>query len=268
MALPLIILCGQAGSGKDTVASFIVADHDATAIALADPMKRLAKQVFGFTEEQLWGPSEMRNAVDPRLGVTAELYAAWDRLDAMALKYVQDLLGPGIDANEARVELIEWFQRLWRRGRQDGGLNPRLALQTLGTEWGRCVSKNIWVDYAKRTAMELLGGGYRYERDIGLTTSPGTAPGYVVITDGRFRNEIVSVLAMGGTAWRIVSPDADGAAVEKAGVPGHASEVEQRSIPDHFFDLSFYNDKSRGLEHCRRQVNARMSRKISGYDLA
>jgi hypothetical protein len=57
---------GSAGSGKDTAANFLVEDHDFKAIALADPLKRFCREVYGFSVEQLWGPSETRNIPDPR----------------------------------------------------------------------------------------------------------------------------------------------------------------------------------------------------------
>jgi hypothetical protein len=65
--VPIIMLSGQAGSGKDTVAHFLVKNHGAVSIAQADPMKRLAMKLFGFSEETLWGPSERRNDEPQRL---------------------------------------------------------------------------------------------------------------------------------------------------------------------------------------------------------
>jgi len=62
----IIGLLGQAGSGKDTVADFLVRDHSFVKVALADPLKRICRDVFDFTDEQLWGPSEKRNAPDKR----------------------------------------------------------------------------------------------------------------------------------------------------------------------------------------------------------
>lgn len=53
------------GAGKDTVARFI-ADSGFIQIALADPIKRLAMELWDFSEEQLWGPSELRNEPDRR----------------------------------------------------------------------------------------------------------------------------------------------------------------------------------------------------------
>jgi hypothetical protein len=60
-----ICLVGKAGVGKDTVADYFV-QKDFIKIALADDLKRLAKQIYGFSNDQLWGPSELRNAPDIR----------------------------------------------------------------------------------------------------------------------------------------------------------------------------------------------------------
>lgn len=254
--LPLIILCGQAGSGKDTVASFLVKNHNAISIAQADPMKRLASKVFGFTEDQLWGPSEARNSMDPRFREAGYCFWSARKLEEFAFEYVRAVL-PDLDNTQvaqAAEELQEWCDGICAAAPSEGGLSPRKVLQTLGTEWGRKQSRDVWSKYAIRNALTLLGGGYRYDRTVGLIEDEDRRPDYVVISDGRFRNELVNVLAIGGQTWKITAPDADGAAAERAGVVGHKSETEQRSIPDHLFWVSFRNDKSKGLEVCEQKV--------------
>lgn len=66
----LIGLGGLAGSGKDTAAAALVEKCGFVKMAFADPMKRFAMEMWDFSEEQLWGPSERRNAVDPRYGIS------------------------------------------------------------------------------------------------------------------------------------------------------------------------------------------------------
>lgn len=61
----IIGLCGLAGSGKDTAADSLVL-RGFVKLAFADIMKRFCKEVFDFTDEQLWGPSASRNAPDAR----------------------------------------------------------------------------------------------------------------------------------------------------------------------------------------------------------
>src|SRR5262245_13966779 len=65
----LIALSGKARSGKDT-AGAALRKHGYYAIALADPIKRFLRDSLDFYEEQLWGPSDRRDEVDPRYGVT------------------------------------------------------------------------------------------------------------------------------------------------------------------------------------------------------
>lgn len=66
-SLKVIGLFGQSGSGKDTAAEVLSAKGYAT-MAFATPMKIFCKDVFGFTDEQLYGASEERNVADPRWG--------------------------------------------------------------------------------------------------------------------------------------------------------------------------------------------------------
>lgn len=58
----LIALAGRAGSGKNTVAKLLGA-HE---ISFAEPLKKFCQEIFAFTDEQVWGPSECRNAPDER----------------------------------------------------------------------------------------------------------------------------------------------------------------------------------------------------------
>lgn len=246
--LPIIMLSGQAGSGKDTVAGFLVRDYRAVAIAQADPMKRLARDLFGFTDEQLWGPSHMRDALAPRGIARHPFDAEWA---ACARPWV-DYVTPDGDRAAARYALWEWYQGLAGKP-----LTARRVLQTLGTEWGRAFSKQMWVDLAIRNARELLRGGYRYDRGEGLVPDAGVlAPNWVAITDGRFRNEVLAVREAGGVVVRIDSPGAG----LRGPAAAHVSETEQASIPAHFFDAMLVNDKAHGLTACGRTVAHLMSK--------
>lgn len=62
----LILLSGTAGSGKDSTARLLIEHHGWVLHSLAGPMKRFAADMFGFTDEQLHGPSKFRNEPDPR----------------------------------------------------------------------------------------------------------------------------------------------------------------------------------------------------------
>lgn len=67
----IIGITGRAGSGKSTVANMIVEMQPrARIIMLAEPIKEFCRQIFDFSEEQLYGPSSMRNAPDERYDVS------------------------------------------------------------------------------------------------------------------------------------------------------------------------------------------------------
>lgn len=62
-------ISGVAGSGKSTVAKML-SKHNVIEVAFADPIKRAAMEWWGFSYSQLWGPSEMRNEIDPRYNIS------------------------------------------------------------------------------------------------------------------------------------------------------------------------------------------------------
>ena len=62
----MVCISGWAGTGKDECSGRLVRKHQAIHTGLADPGKRHMADTYGFTNEQLWGPSEFRNAGDIR----------------------------------------------------------------------------------------------------------------------------------------------------------------------------------------------------------
>lgn len=62
----LIALVGRAGSGKDTVARMLQTMEPFESLSFATPLKAFVREVFDFTDDQLYGPSESRNAGDIR----------------------------------------------------------------------------------------------------------------------------------------------------------------------------------------------------------
>lgn len=203
-----VAVFGLAGSGKSEVSRVLVEDLGFKSIAFADPLKKFCGQVFEFTDEQLYGPSSARNATIGRY----TLACAWDEARERFYRYAPEWLAE-INLPTAMPALIAWFE--WLRVCEET-LSPRLALQRLGTEFGRRVRPTIWVDCAMARAAHL---------------------GDVVITDARFRNELDGLRAAGGKALRVIRPGSglDGAAGE------HVSEVEQRSIPNTDFDAVINN---------------------------
>lgn len=218
----IIGVCGQAGSGKDTAADFLVKNHGFVKVAFADPMKRICRDVFDFTDEQLWGPSEHRNAPDMRY----ERYRAESINEAIARDIDQQVLG--------------------LKDRGPRFLTPRYALQQLGSEWGRDCFKDAWVQYALRVAKQILSDPYiMYTAKEGIverveqlpqgewerSDAPKGKIAGVVISDVRFRNEVEAIQAAGGKVYRMMRGQGlEGAAGQ------HGSETEQASLPLSTFD--------------------------------
>jgi len=223
----IIGLCGLAGSGKDEVGKILVEKYGFVAIAIADPMKRFCKEVFDFSEEQLWGPSEERNRPDKR-------YVRWV-------------------ANIPHM-LTEEALKLHPGGQVPQYLTPRHALQQLGTEWGRACYPDVWVDYTMRVASDLLNFPLRYSRIRGMHQDEDGDEDIenrgVVITDVRLKAELDAVKKAGGWATRVIRPGYD----SPVGV--HNTETEQTTIPDTEFNSLIINDKD--LKELERQVHILM----------
>jgi hypothetical protein len=222
----IIGISGLANSGKDTVADILALRRACAKVSFADPLKRICRDVFQFTDEQLWGPSASRNAPDFRYMVSegyAEAYEKHKETD------------PELAANYAR----------------QGYLTPRVALQLLGTEWGRRCYDTIWVDYALRVAKTILTDQRSYSAAFGLGWG---ANGYqsrravgVVIPDVRFKNEVKGIKAAGGKLIRVVRPGSG----LKGTTGQHQSETEQTEIPDEMFDFVIHNVGTlEALEQC------------------
>lgn len=199
----IVAFSGLAGVGKDTAADVLVREKAFVKVALADPLKRICADVFDFSTEQLWGPSNARNAPDKR-------YPRGRHLD-----------------QDQYVDLY---------------LTPRHALQKLGTEFGRDCYDPVWVEYGLRTAKKLLawneqGAACGYDPQKGLKPAWKPAPG-VVFSDIRFKNEVAAFKAVGAKLVRILRTG--GGLAGAAGL--HQSEQEQLDIPDTAFDAVILND--------------------------
>jgi len=176
---------GQARSGKDTCADYLVKKYGFVKISLADPIKRICMDIYEMSEEQLWGDDKEKQ--DLRFPI------------------------PG-----------------------KGFLTPRVALQFIGTEVGRNVYADTWVDIFKRYATAVMAGTHFYTRTEGLQPNRrfrrffAKKPQGIVCPDLRFKNEVKGIHDVGGLVVRLTRFGKDGL----VGIKGHASEEEQKTISD------------------------------------
>ena len=193
----IVGICGRAGSGKDTVVDILVRDHGFVKIAIADPLKRVLKDVFDFSDEQLWGPSKLRDAPDPRYPRTVEARAFIARAAAKA---------------GAALWPAGWLAAIeteFGEGAVYHFLTPRRAAQRLGTEFGRECFADVWIDKTLQIAGRLLDGSgwWQYDARTGIAKNSmfeSTSYRGVVISDARFPNEVAAIRAAGGHLWRTV----------------------------------------------------------------
>lgn len=203
-----IVLFGVRGSGKDTVGDLLVANHWYIKEAFANPIKQMVKLAFPkLTDEDLWGPSEKRERQEPGYPMGDRCLRCDGRLLVIDMQ----------DDDTWTTTRCEGCRAYYPRF-----VNARIACQMLGTEWGRRLYRNVWVD----SAFDRID---RYHKAV---DQKETRP--FVITDGRFLNELERSRALGAYCVKLTRglPES---------IESHQSEAEFREIPDSAFDYVLDN---------------------------
>ncbi len=73
MAHLIIGVCGRKRHGKDTIGNILRARYGFQSCAFADPLKRVAMEIYGLTWNQCYGEAEDKESVDPRWGLSARV---------------------------------------------------------------------------------------------------------------------------------------------------------------------------------------------------
>jgi hypothetical protein len=236
----LLGLLGEAGSGKDTAADWIVKSHNGVKVALADSIKRYCRDAYDFSDDQLWGPSSARNKPDERY--------------------------PRKHTFRDNVCVCCGFK--WAVSENPDPqcfLTPRYALQIAGTEFGRHCFPNTWVNVTLRTAAILMdresASEVDYDKTKGLYACPkldSDKERVVVISDVRFKNEVDAIRSEGGVVWKITLPETS----STDGWKSHASEAEMRGLPDSCFDEILVNHKT-AFEDLYAAVDTALARSLA-----
>ncbi len=215
--MKLLGISGQTKSGKDLFADKLVSSYGFTKMSLADPIKRFGSVVFGFTDKQLWGPSQLRNEIDLRFSSFNS--PAWNKAEINVTNLGKMFIGYVLGESDQKAfeKLKQWLENLRANHTL---LSPRIMLQTLGTEWGRAYKEDLWINCL-------------INRASGWATP-------VVVSDIRFKNELEAIKRNGGKIVRLIRPETD-AAAQDIGIKGHASESEQLGFTDDQFDFILEN---------------------------
>jgi hypothetical protein len=167
----IVGIMGNARSGKDTTALYLADKHRFIRVGLADPMKRFCKEVFDFTDEQLYG--DKRDEPDTRYPRVVEKGLRGEVCEHLTPRYALQTLG------------TEW---------------GRNCYDDIWIEHGVHVAQELIDGYATYSAKE----GLQFtEKDVGIV--PG-----VFFSDLRFINEYNAVKKAGGLMVRIKRPGATG----------------------------------------------------------
>lgn len=71
----LIGVLGRKGSGKDTIADYIINKFHYEKMVIAEPLKNACKELFNFSNEQLYG--DLKEVVDTQWGVSPRKVLQW-----------------------------------------------------------------------------------------------------------------------------------------------------------------------------------------------
>jgi hypothetical protein len=264
----MVCVSGFSGSGKDEFVKALLRSG-AEQTGLADPAKRHMADVYGFSEQQLFGPSAFRNAGDLRLPKNSfrELgLRPWEdplpdgdivgQVDASARYFYCE--GRGTKLTEglpyapgklgaARFFVKEGDPRFW--------LSPREALQ-LYCELMNNLDINTWVRKGVDDQVALATGRVSYSRMKGLvecssSREPSRNGSITCFADFRHIHEVKYVreaakqTGFKAAVVRVKRPSVTRPPYE------HRSEVEQVRIRDSAFDFVVENDKGVEELHAR-----------------
>lgn len=219
----VIVLFGVKGSGKDTVGDLLKERYLFSKDSFAAPLKKMVSEAFEFTEEDLYGPSSGREH-------QYEEYPMGDECLRCGSPLFQTAGAPqGKELSCVQPDCGMQYPLF---------INPRIALQTLGTEWGRRLFKHIWVDRARVRLRKHIQRNHETLRNNPHLIAPGKSIEDIdyrfVFTDGRFVSEHERCVKLGWTTVLLLRKLDESTET-------HASEAELKLIPRSSFNYILDN---------------------------
>lgn len=179
----IVGISGKAGAGKDTAAEVLIRTYGFQKCSLADPIKNIAKSIFDFSDEQLWGPSHKRNEVDVRYGTTP--------------RHVLQTLG----TEWARsVYPLIWIECFLRKVRQFPHTNFVVADVRFENEVTALRQAGATLLRIVRPKPQLFGAAAEHPSEREQDSVPDSAFDHVIINDGSIADLGLKVLNCGAFA--------------------------------------------------------------------
>lgn len=188
----MIGICGDIGSGKDTVANHLE-KWGFKKIGVANKLKATLMDVLGIQYRDFYGTQVEKSAPLAKFGLVPRVLGLFG--------------GP-------------WPERVGR---------PWLArwvLEFVGTECFRSVYPETWIDHVVGEVMEDRAR-FHYMRDRSESARKSMGAGHAlhVVPDVRFPNEFTAIRAAGGVIWRTIKTGEG-----ESERTGHASDEAWRGM--------------------------------------
>lgn len=200
-----VSITGKSRSGKDTLADLFISlggSFEVQKVAFADEPKRILMNLYKFTEEELWGPSELRN---------------------LPGKYMLEKKSISITPRQGLQKLSQNFARDY----YDGTWCDFLMEQCEDVEKNsidRVYSRTYHDPWVFRVMPEIQ--------------RPHHCVKTIVVPDTRYSNEHNALKNKNAVMIKIYK---DGAGL-LGELGQHSSETEQDQIPDSSYDFVVYNN--------------------------
>lgn len=113
--MTVIGLVGTAGSGKTTVADYLMRAHGGVFHALSRPIKQILGDMYDLSDVQLYGTQDEKEAVDPRYGVSPRdlMHRMGDALQgAFGVSCLVERVIQKIRLGQPRLAIVEDVRRL------------------------------------------------------------------------------------------------------------------------------------------------------------
>lgn len=137
---------------------------------------------------------------------------------ATPIKKMLEVIVPKIYIYEEKQKDIPGFP---------AGVNGRVLMQTLGTEWGRNLYPDLWLNFIEEKIAEKYG---EWEKNPYDPDEPFIQR--LIVDDIRFKNEANMIRRNGGEVWRL----------KRSGLHNNDTHISEVGVPDELVDKEILLD--------------------------